>query len=71
MGSAGRGSSGQPGRGRSFEPDLGLDDAADTWVDALRETLKPLGDELICPLSGGRDSRMLLSAAAIDRGRSR
>ena len=46
-----------------LEPDLGLDDAADTWVDALRETLKPLGDELICPLSGGRDSRMLLSAA--------
>ena len=43
-----------------IEPHLSLDDGADAWVEALRETLAPLGSPLLCPLSGGRDSRIVI-----------
>jgi hypothetical protein len=49
------------------EPHLSLDAGADAWVAALREALAPLGSEILCPLSGGRDSRILLSAIPADR----
>ena len=42
------------------EPRLGLDEGADAWVAALRETLGALPERLLCPLSGGRDSRIVL-----------
>ena len=42
------------------EPGLGLDEGADAWVAALREMLDPLPRQLICPLSGGRDSRIVI-----------
>jgi hypothetical protein len=50
-----------------IEPSLGLDQGADAWVAALRETLEPLPRPLLCPLSGGRDSRIALCAVAADR----
>ena len=50
-----------------IEPRLSLDAGADAWVAALRESLGSLQGELICPLSGGRDSRMLLCAVPADR----
>lgn len=42
------------------EPGLDLDEGADAWVAALREMLDPLPQRLICPLSGGRDSRIVI-----------
>ncbi len=50
-----------------IEPRLSLDAGADAWVAGLRESLGSLGGELICPLSGGRDSRILLCAVPADR----
>lgn len=47
-----------------IEPHLSLDDGAEAWIAALRETLAPLGSSLLCPLSGGRDSRIVLCAIA-------
>jgi hypothetical protein len=45
-----------------IEPNLDLATGAECAAAALRESLSVLGDDLICPLSGGRDSRLLLSA---------
>ena len=45
-----------------IEPRLSLAAGADAWVAALRETLASLEGELLCPLSGGRDSRIVLCA---------
>lgn len=46
------------------EPDADLDTAAEGIVAALEETLAPLPDGIVCPLSGGRDSRMLFLTLA-------
>lgn len=48
------------------ETSTGLDDAADALVAGLDDALAPLGEGVICPLSGGRDSRMLFCALARD-----
>lgn len=60
------------GRGRSrshrwawaeIEPSLDAEQGAEGAAEALREALAPLREgQVICPLSGGLDSRMLLSA---------
>ena len=50
-----------------IEPRLSLDAGADAWVASLRETLAPLEGEILCPLSGGRDSRIVLCAIPADR----
>jgi hypothetical protein len=47
-----------------IEPTAGLDDAADAVVEELRGALAGLPGEIVCPLSGGRDSRMLFCALA-------
>jgi Asparagine synthase len=44
-----------------IEPHLSLDAGAEATVSALRESLAALDGSVICPLSGGRDSRLLLS----------
>ncbi|MEX2106798.1 MAG: hypothetical protein WD810_07855 [Solirubrobacterales bacterium] len=49
-----------------IEPGAGLAGAADAAVEGLREALSPIGRSVICPLSGGRDSRMLFSALAAE-----
>ncbi len=47
-----------------LEPAVGLSPGADTAVEALRESLSPLDGEILCPLSGGRDSRILFCLLA-------
>ena len=47
-----------------IETDQSAEAAAEGAAVALGETLAPLPDGLACPLSGGRDSRMLFSALA-------
>jgi hypothetical protein len=63
------------GRGRTqsptwpwaeIEPDADLASAADATVEALRESLAPVPAGTVCPLSGGRDSRMLFCVLAED-----
>lgn len=44
------------------DPRLGEAEAAEAAATALREALAPLEGEVACPLSGGLDSRLLLSA---------
>lgn len=46
------------------EPGASLDDATEGIVAALDEALAPLPGGLVCPLSGGRDSRMLFLTLA-------
>jgi hypothetical protein len=48
------------------EPDQTVDAAAEAAAAALEELLAPLPGEIVCPLSGGRDSRMLLLPLARD-----
>ncbi len=59
------------GRGRShapawpwaeIDPGTDLEGAADGVVAGLLETLTPLDGDVVCPLSGGKDSRLLLCA---------
>ena len=61
------------GRGRAkahrwpwaeIEPQLSHAEGAEAAAEALREALGPLDGELACPLSGGLDSRLLLSTVA-------
>jgi len=47
-----------------IEPHLDLDAGAEATVAALRHSLAPLEGAILCPLSGGRDSRLLLSILA-------
>ncbi len=47
-----------------IEPDLGLDTAAEGTAVALRQSLAALDGDVVCPLSGGRDSRLLVSVLA-------
>ncbi len=49
-----------------IEPDADLGTAAERMVSALGEALAPLPGGISCPLSGGRDSRMLFLALAHD-----
>jgi len=51
------------------EPHLALADGADAIVAGLDEVFAPLGRNAICPLSGGRDSRIVTCALAA-RGRA-
>lgn len=43
------------------EPGADLAAGAATAAEALREALRPLDGEVLCPLSGGQDSRLLLA----------
>lgn len=61
------------GRGRAeapswpwaeIEPDLGLEAGTEGTATALRVALSPLEGEVLCPLSGGYDSRALISVLA-------
>ncbi|MGA8746797.1 MAG: hypothetical protein WB507_13185 [Solirubrobacterales bacterium] len=61
------------GRGRThsqdwpwaeIEPGTDIEAAADSIVAGLLETLAPLEGEIVSPLSGGKDSRLLLCALA-------
>ncbi len=63
------------GRGRSrshrwpwaeVEPLAGLDAAADAAVEGMRQALAGVPAGVVCPLSGGRDSRMLCAILAAD-----
>lgn len=47
------------------EPGASLDTATEGIVAALDEVLAPLPGGLVCPLSGGRDSRMLFLTLAV------
>jgi hypothetical protein len=47
-----------------IEPHLDLGAGADATAAALREALAPLEGEVLCPLSGGFDSRALISVLA-------
>lgn len=49
-----------------IEPDQSLETAAEGGAAALEELLAPLPGGIVCPLSGGRDSRLLLGALARD-----
>ncbi|HEU4738589.1 MAG TPA: hypothetical protein VFS54_05845 [Solirubrobacterales bacterium] len=49
-----------------IEPDQSFEVAAEGGAAALEELLAPLPGGIVCPLSGGRDSRMLLGALARD-----
>jgi len=49
-----------------IEHSLDLESAAEQLAAALEEVLAPLSGEVACPLSGGRDSRMLFLALARD-----
>lgn len=49
-----------------IEPHQGLEAAAEGAAAALEELLAPLPGGIVCPLSGGRDSRLLLGALARD-----
>ncbi len=44
-----------------IEPHLDLEAGTEATVAALRESLAPLEGEVLCPLSGGYDSRALIS----------
>jgi hypothetical protein len=44
----------------AIHPDRSPSAAAEAAIEALRESTRALGDGVICPLSGGRDSRILL-----------
>jgi len=46
------------------EPRLSLEESAEAVVAGLREAFELLDRDVICPLSGGRDSRMVGSALA-------
>lgn len=46
------------------EPDQSVGAAAEAGATAVHEMLAPLPESLVCPLSGGRDSRMLFAALA-------
>ena len=46
------------------EPGAGLATAAENVTAALEEALDPLPAQIVCPLSGGRDSRMLFLSLA-------
>jgi hypothetical protein len=46
------------------EPDQSVEAAAEGAAAALEEALAPLPGGLVCPLSGGRDSRMLFAVLA-------
>lgn len=48
------------------EPDRSLAAGTEATVAALEETLAPLPGGIVCPLSGGRDSRMLFLPLARD-----
>ncbi|HEX5610202.1 MAG TPA: hypothetical protein VFX45_08935 [Solirubrobacterales bacterium] len=48
------------------DPGAGLERAADGVAEALRASLSQLPDGIVCPLSGGRDSRMLCCALAAE-----
>lgn len=48
------------------EPNQGMAAGTEAMVAALEETLAPLPGEIVCPLSGGRDSRMLFLPLARD-----
>ena len=50
-----------------IEPTEGVGAAAEGAAAALEESLAPLPGGIACPLSGGRDSRMLLAVLARDR----
>lgn len=63
------------GRGRAkeerwswaeVEPNQSLDAAAEAIAAALEDSLAPLPGGIVCPLSGGRDSRMLFLPLARD-----
>lgn len=46
---------------REVEPSLGVEEGADAVLEAMRASIATLGDgPVVCPLSGGLDSRMLL-----------
>jgi hypothetical protein len=47
-----------------IEPNQGLEAAAEGAAAALEEMLAPLPGGIVCPLSGGRDSRLLFGALA-------
>jgi len=47
-----------------IEPSLDLEAGAEATAAALEQSLAALDGDLICPLSGGRDSRLLLSILA-------
>jgi hypothetical protein len=49
-----------------IEPDQSLEAAAEGAAAALEDLLAPLPGGIVCPLSGGRDSRLLLGALARD-----
>jgi hypothetical protein len=49
-----------------IEPDQSLGAAAEGVASALEELLVPLPGGIVCPLSGGRDSRMLFAVLARD-----
>jgi hypothetical protein len=49
-----------------IEPDGGLERAADGVAEALSESLGRLPGGLVCPLSGGRDSRLLCCTLAAE-----
>jgi hypothetical protein len=66
----GRGRVGRPAwPWAEVEPDRGVDEGADAWVAAMRDALAGLGPEVLCPLSGGRDSRLVLCVLP-DRSRA-
>ena len=52
----------------ALEPSLDLDTGADAMVAALEEVVSPLEGPVVCPLSGGNDSRMLACLLAGRRG---
>jgi hypothetical protein len=47
-----------------IEPTLAVEQGAEAAAAALRDALAPLEDEVVCPLSGGLDSRLLLATIA-------
>jgi hypothetical protein len=47
-----------------IEPDQSIDRAAEGTAAALEESLAPLTGGIVCPLSGGRDSRILFTTLA-------
>lgn len=53
-----------------LEPHLDVEAGADATVAALSDALAPLNGSVLCPLSGGFDSRLLLSALTAS-GRAR
>lgn len=49
-----------------IEPSLDRESGADRLAVALEDLLAPISEDVACPLSGGRDSRMLFLALARD-----